>query len=249
MNAVAPKRPYLSVPADTVQLGGSSALASAIRAQASQRQDREGSKPMARRLIRWALLIISLLLASSLALGAFTVAKNQGLLSPFGIESESHDSQVVNAIERTEEVSLVSLAIQGIKEKAESAKLFGKRVPGTSEKVFLQYNFNAKLGVDGADVRVVKTGKSAYRVAVPKFKFIGYDKPTFKVAAVDGSVLSWAAPDVDQVEMINEILNGAAQQTYLKSYDEELKSQTKTFYDTLITSIDPAAVTTFEFMS
>ncbi len=66
---------------------------------------------MTRRLTRWALRLLSLPLAFLLAIGVFTVVKNQGWLSPFGIESESHDSQVIQAIERTQEVSLLSLGI------------------------------------------------------------------------------------------------------------------------------------------
>ena len=204
---------------------------------------------MTRQLIRSALRFLPLLLAFLLAIGGFTVLKDLGWLSPLGIESESHDSQVIYAIERTQEVSLLSLGIQGIKEEDRSAEIFGKSVPGTGVKVFLQYNFKAKLGIDGAHVKVTKTGTSAYLISVPAFSFIGYDAPTFKVAAADGGVLSWATPDIDRVEMVNEILNDDARQTYISSNKELLKDQTKTFYDSLITSIDPAAVTTFEFRS
>jgi hypothetical protein len=202
---------------------------------------------MTRRLTRSVLRLLTLPLAFLLAIGVFTVVKDLGWLSPLGIESESHDSQVIHAIERTQEVSLLSLAIQGIKEKDQSAEIFGRSIPGTGERVFLQYNFEAKLGVDGAEVKVTKTGKSAYLISVPEFRFIGYDEPTFKVAVEDGGVLSWATPDIDQVEMVNEILNDDARQTYLASNEELLKEQTKVFYDSLITSIDPAIVTTFEF--
>jgi hypothetical protein len=204
---------------------------------------------MTRRLTKSALRLLSLLLAFLLAIGGFTVVKNQGLLSPFGIESQSHDSQVIHAIERTQEVSLLSLGIQGIKQEKRSAKVWGKSIPGTGETVFLQYNFDAKLGIDGGKVKVTKTGGSAYLISVPEFIFIGYDKPTFKVATEDGGVLSWATPDIDKVEMVNEILNDDARQTYLASNEELLEEQTKTFYDRLITSIDPAVVTTFEFRS
>lgn len=204
---------------------------------------------MARRLIRWALLVLSLLVAFSLALVVFTLAKNQGWLSPLGIESESHDSQVIQAIKRTQEVSLLSLGIQGITDEERSAEIFGRSVPGTGERVFLQYNFDAKLGIDGARVRVTKTGPSAYLISVPEFSFIGYARPTFKVAAEDGGVLSWATADIDRVEMVNKILNDDARQKYIASNQEILKDQTKTFYDSLISSIDPEAVTTFEFRS
>lgn len=204
---------------------------------------------MTRRLTGSALRLLSLLLAFLLAIGVFTVLKNLGWLSPVGIESESHDSQVIHAIERTQEVSLLRLGIQGITEKDESGKILGKSIPGTGKQVFLQYNFHAKLGINGAEVKITKTGKSTYLVSVPEFSFIGYDKPTFKVATEDGGVLSWATPDIDKVEMVNEILNDNARQTYIESNEELLEEQAKTFYNSLITSIDPAVVTTFEFRS
>lgn len=204
---------------------------------------------MTRSLTKWVLSFLTLLLAFTVAIGGFTVFKAQGWLSPLGIESASQDSQVIHAIERTQEVSLLSLFVQGIKQKNRSATVFGKSVPGTGEKVFLQYDFQAKLGIDGAKVKVAKTGASTYLISVPKFTFIGYDKPTFKVAAADGCVLGWATPDIDQVEMVNEILNDNARQTYILSNEDLLKEQTEAFYDSLINSIDPAATTTFEFSS
>jgi hypothetical protein len=204
---------------------------------------------MTRPLTRSALRLLTLPLAFLLAIGVFTAVKNQGWLSPFGIKSESHDSQVIHAIERTQEVSLLSLGIQGIKEKGHSETIFGKEVPFSEKTVFLQYNFNAKLGIDGAQVSVTETGENAYFISVPEFKFIGYDEPTFKVAVEDGGALSWGTPDIDKVEMINEILNDNARKTYIDSNEELLEEQAKTFYDSLITSVDPAAVTTFEFRS
>lgn len=204
---------------------------------------------MTRPLTKSALRLLSLPLAFLLAISVFTVVKNQGWLSPFGIESESHDSQVIHAIERTQEISLLSLGIQGIKEKDQSGTIFGREVPFSEKTVFLQYNFYAKLGIDGGEVKVTSTGENAYLISVPEFRFIGTDEPTFKVAVEDGGVLSWGTPDIDKVEMINEILNDDARQTYIDSNEELLKEQTKTFYDRLITSIDPAVVTTFEFRS
>jgi hypothetical protein len=204
---------------------------------------------MTRPLTKSVLRLVTSLLAFLLAIGVFTIVKNQGWLSPFGINSESHDSQVIRAIERTQEVSLLSLSIQGIKDEEQSRKIFGKSIPGTGEKTFLQYNFDAKLGIDGAEVKVTKTGENAYLISVPKFIFIGYDKPTFKVAVEDGGVLSWATPEIDKVEMINDILNDDARQTYIDSNEDLLEEQTKVFYNSLITSIDPAVVTTFEFRS
>ena len=204
---------------------------------------------MTRPWTRSALRLLSLPLAFLLAIGAFAILKNQGWLSPFGLHAESHDSQVIYAVERTQEVSLLSLGIQGIREKDQSRRIFGQEIPGTGRRLFLQYNFHAKLGINGAKVKVTKTGQDTYLISVPRFKFIGYDQPTVKVAVEDGGVLSWATPDIDGVEVVNEILNDHARQKYIDSNADLLKEQTKVFYDNLITGIDPAIATTFEFHS
>lgn len=177
------------------------------------------------------------------------MATTQGWSLPFGSRSESRDSQVIQAIERTQEVSLVSLSIQGITSQKTNATLFGRTIPGSSSSVFLQYTFKGKLGIDGAAVKVATVGQSAYRVTVPEFVFIGYDEPTFEVATEDGDFLSWTAPKPDTLKMVNEILDKKAQQKYLDSNQGVLKDQAKTVYTTLITTIDPAAVVTMEFAS
>lgn len=184
-----------------------------------------------------------------LLIGGLVVATTQGWSLPFGSRSESRDSQVIQAIERTQEVSLVSLSIQGIASQKTNATLFGKAIPGSTSSVFLQYTFKGKLGIDGAAVKVATVGQSAYRVTVPEFIFIGYDEPTFEVATEAGDFLSWTAPEPDKLKMVNEILDQKAQQKYLDSNQGVLKDQAKTFYTTLITTIDPAAVVTMEFAS
>jgi hypothetical protein len=202
---------------------------------------------MTRRLPSLAARFLSTFLAILLAIGLFTIAKNLGWLSPFGVESESHDSQVVRAIKRTQEISLLSLSIQGIDAEKRSRSILGQRIPGTGEALYLQYTFAAKLGIDGADVTVTKTGTNAYRISVPPFIFIGYDQPNFEVAVEDGGVLRFVTPDIDKTDAINKILSEKARQTYISSNEDLLKDQTKVFYDGLISSIDPDLVTTYEF--
>ena len=202
---------------------------------------------MTRRASRSALRLLSVALAVVVAVVAFSVVKNLGWLTPFGIKSESHDTQVITAIKRTQEVSLVSLRIQGIKEEDKNRTVFGIDVPLSGEKTFLEYNFTAKLGIDGAQVRVSKTAEDAYLISVPEFTFIGYDQPTFKVAIEDGGLLSWVTPDIDEVAMVNEILNEDERQEYVDSNEALLKEQTKVFYDGIVTSVDPSAVTKYEF--
>lgn len=199
-----------------------------------------------KRLMRGVLLFG---LAILLVLGGTFVAWRMGWLEPFGIESESHDSQVINAIERTQEVSLLSLAVQGIREESASREVFGFEVPGSREAVFLQYSFDAKLGIDGAQVTVDRTGAHAFTIVIPEFKFIGYDEPTFKLAVENGGVLSWVTPDIDKVAVVNDILNNEARKKYLQSNQQVLEDQTEVFYEGLIKAVDPDAVITFEFSS
>lgn len=185
----------------------------------------------------------------ALLVAALVVARNLGLLSPLGVESTSRDSEVIQAVERTEEVSLISLSIQGITEEQRTSTIFGRRVPGTGETVFLQYEFAAKLGLDGAEVEIEREGTDGYRVAVPDFTFIGFDDPTFEVVVTDGGVLSFATPDIDTVEVVNKILSSDARGEYVTKNRTVLEEQTRAFYGRLITSIDPQAEVQFEFAS
>lgn len=202
----------------------------------------EGSPVSAVKRVLSLIVVVALLLVAA---GGF--AMSRGWLEPLGIGSESNDSQVIAAVERTQEVSLLSLAVQGIIEEKRAREIFGRGVPGSTESVFVQYNFKAKLGVDGSGVQVERTGDHSYRISVPEFTFIGYEEPTFKVAAQDSGVLSWITPDIDQVEMVNELLNDDAKTTYISDNQDALQDQTKVFYDSLIQGIDPDAATTYTF--
>ena len=188
-------------------------------------------------------------LAFLIAIVGFTAAKGQGWLSPLGIESSTQDSQIVQAIERTQEVSLMSLGIQGILEKEQSTTVFGKSIPGTGEKVFVVYKFKAKLGLDGELVQVEETGENTYTVTVPEFLFIGTQQPTFEEAVNDGGILRFVTPDIDQLELVNEILSDEGKEEYIDSNRDLLQDQTKVFYDGLITSVVADAEVTYEFAS
>lgn len=204
---------------------------------------------MTRPSISSAMRLLSLVVAFVIAIGGFTMVKNLGWLSPFGINSRSHDSQVIHALERTQEVALVGLGIEGIKEEEQDGEIFGVDVWGTTQKVFMRYSFNAKLGIDGEKVKVTKKAEDSYLISVPEFTFIGYEDLNFEVAVEDGSVLSWTTPDIDKVEMVNEVLNDDEKDKYVISNEDILEAQTKVFYDSLIKSIDSTIVTEYEFSS
>jgi hypothetical protein len=197
------------------------------------------SKAAARLLIVFVVFLVAIV--------GFTTLKNAGLLSPLGVKSETSDSQVVQSVKRTEEVSLLALGIQGITSEERCSTAFGKCVPGTSDKVFLQYTFTGKLGIDGAAVDITESGPDTYAISVPAFEFIGYSEPTFEVAVTDDGVLSFVTEDIDQAEMITKILGSQAQQQHLEDNKDLLQEQAKVFYDNIIRSVSPDATITYEF--
>ena len=167
--------------------------------------------------------------------------------SPFDTASETRHSQLIESINREEQVVLVSLGIQGISEKNAHHKLFGADLPGSDRAKFIQYTFNAKLGIEGKDVAIEQTGENEFRVSIPEFIFIGHTNEEFRLVAENNGFLSVATPEIDSIEMINEILNLDAQKQYIDNNEEILRDQAKAFYDGIITSVDPSIVITFEF--
>ena len=197
--------------------------------------------------VKWLTRVLAVVGVLALLVGGLVVSRNAGFLSPFGIESRSRDSQVIQAVERTEEVALVGLNIQGITSEKRSSTIFGRSVPGTSETVYVQYEFTAKLGIDGAKVDVSRDGADGYSVSVPAFTFIGSGQPKFEEAVTDGGVLSFVTADVDRFELVNKILGDGQQAEYVAKNREALEEQTKAFYGRLITSIDPGADVAYTF--
>lgn len=200
---------------------------------------------MMKKLLRSvAIVLVSLLAGGALLFGLQNAFPN---LSPFQSTSASSNTQIINAIERKEQVVLLSLGIQGISERTAGSTFFGIDIPGTSRASFLQYNFNAKLGLEGKDVKVDRMGDHRYRLSVPAFIFIGHDNVSFKMAAESNGVLSWATAQINPVETINQILNDEAKSQYVTANQQILTDQAKAFYTGIIRSVDPAAEVTFDF--
>ncbi len=168
--------------------------------------------------------------------------------SPFATKSETINNQVVNALDRTQEVSLLSLGIQGIEKKAESrTTYFGIVVPGSERTKFLQYSFDAKVGLDGKSVTIHQTGEKQFTVAIPKFKFIGYDNMHVEVAIESNGALSWFTPEIDTTAMSNNILSSQNQQNYLDAHQDLLREQAQAFYKGIVRAVDPTIDLNFDF--
>jgi hypothetical protein len=120
-------------------------------------------------------------------------------------------------------------------------------VPGSERTSFLQYSFNAKLGIEGKDVTIRQTGADAFVVSIPRFIFIGHSNENFRLVAENNGLLSLVTPEISSVEMINNILDSDAENEYIIRNREVLEDQAKAFYGNIITSIDPNVFVRFEF--
>lgn len=186
------------------------------------------------------------LLVLALAAAAFFAYQAAPTL-PFLKDVVDRDSRTVASLTREEQVVLLSLGIQGIAERNEKSSVLGFDVPGSGRATFLQYEFNAKLGLEGKDVTIEPTGEESLLITIPEFVFIGHDNPNFRLAAEDNGVLSWITPETDTIDMINNILDSEAQQEYIDSNEDILRDQAEVFYTSIVESVDPDISLTFDF--
>ncbi|NLT26502.1 MAG: hypothetical protein GXX90_07620 [Microbacteriaceae bacterium] len=163
------------------------------------------------------------------------------------IETESSSVQIIEAVRRTEEIALVSLAIQGIDERSEHSTILGVRVPGSERALYLQYSFTAKLGIDGGEVEIEELDEGSYRISIPEFVFIGHDDIEFKLATEQNGVLSFVTPEIDVLDMTNRILDDSAQQAHLDDNAVLLREQVEAFYRGIVAAIDPEAEVEFAY--
>lgn len=189
----------------------------------------------------------AVLLAAALALSILGAVQGWRLPSFLGGSTYDRDSQVVESVETKEEVALVSLGIQGIKRRETAGNAFWGQIPGATRVSLLQYEFQAKLGLDGSRVKVVPDGNGGFTVTIPDFIFIGYDKPHFEAAIDQNGALSWFAPEIEETDLINAVLGEDSQNDYLAKYSDDLKEQAKVFYTNIITAIDQNATVSFTF--
>lgn len=67
------------------------------------------------------------------------------------------------------------------------------------------------------------------------------------MVAENNGALSWTTPNIDSTELINKLLSDKVKNQYLQSNNQTLKDQTKVFYSSIITGVDPDAHITFQF--
>lgn len=177
------------------------------------------------------------------------ILASSGLLPRFGgTTTEERNTQIVQALQREQEVALLSLGIQGIAEREVATTVFGLRVPGTGRVLFLQYNFTAKLGMDGSQVTVEPDGDKRFVVTIPEFEVLGHNDIKFRVAVENNGVISWITPEIDTADLITQIMNDEALSQHVKDNQDLLRDQARAFYTGIIQSVDPEVVVDFKFL-
>lgn len=197
-----------------------------------------------KRVLLWPIVLLVAFLAAAGVLGALYLPS---LPSLFSADTDERNTQVVKTITREEEVVLVGLGIEGIDEKRQNGNFYGMFVPGTERAKFLRYSFEAKLGIDGGDVKIEQTGEDSFLVTIPEFIFIGYDNFQYDVAVDNNGLLSWTTPEIEESEMVDNIMSDELKSSYLANNKELLMDQARDFYMGIIKSVDADVEVTFVF--
>ena len=197
---------------------------------------------MKKNLILWPALVV---VGALLAAGTLFVVK-----PPIGDwvgATTDKNTQVVNAITRTQEIALVTLGIEGIRErKTENGQFLFVSIPN-SRAAFLRYSFDAKLGIDASEVTIDEQPDGSFLVSIPAFIVIGLNNQNIEVAAESTDVLSWTTPEIDKVAMVNGVFGDELQAEYLAKNEELLRDQARVFYTNIAAAIDPDVNLRFEF--
>src|SRR5690606_30602702 len=130
-----------------------------------------------RKFFRARVLLWPLLLAVALFIGGTTAAFAGGALnaiafsSIFGGDTVRESTEVVKFVVPEDQVVLASAHIEGLQKEGTDGKIFGISIPGSNRATYVQYKFDAKLGIEGSEVKITPASgeKSAYQVAIPEF--------------------------------------------------------------------------------
>ncbi|WP_404444466.1 hypothetical protein LG315_11940 [Microbacterium marinum] len=195
---------------------------------------------------KFLLIVVILAVIAGAALVSFNVGKFFGA-------TESRDTQVIRSIKGEEQVILVTAGVNELKEEREDGlpiaigdwDIF--TLPGSERSVLVRYEYDAKFGIEGKEVKIRQTGDDAYTVTIPEFVSLGYADPELSVANKKNGLLSWTTPEIATEEIFEEQLTKAAIEEHIDGSRPLLEEQAKTFYSKIVEAIDPAIELTFEF--
>ncbi|GAB3694471.1 hypothetical protein [Corynebacterium nasicanis] len=194
------------------------------------------------------LAVLAVIALVAALLFAFVGGSAVGVLKdPVSVEVESEGTEVITAVQREEQIVLLSTATQGLHKTQSRLTALGWNVPGTARTNFLQYSYQAKLGLEGRDVRIREMGEHRFRITIPDFVFLGYTEPTFETVLEDGQILSFVSPDIDTAAIITEILGDHEKRAHIDSHRNLLEAQARAFYTGIVQAVDDQAQVEFSF--
>lgn len=163
--------------------------------------------------------------------------------------SETRDTQVLRSVTSEEQVILVTAGItEVVEEQGDRFNVLGLfELPGSERTLLARYEVDAKFGIEGKDVGITRTGDNAYLISIPAFTFLGYGNPDLTVASEENGLLSWTTPEIDKSEVFERVLSEEAVATHIDGFRPVLEEQARTFYSSIIASIDPDITLEFEF--
>lgn len=197
----------------------------------------------------WAKILLTVVILAVIA-GAALVSFNVGKF--FGA-TESRDTQVIRSIEGEEQVILVTAGMTDVQEEREDGLKFAIgdwdffTLPGSDRSVLVRYEYDAKFGIEGKDVKISQSDDGSYLITIPKFVYLGYANPDLSVANEKNGLLSWTTPEIDTTEIFEELLSEQAVEQHIDGVRPVLEEQAKVFYSKIVEAIDPTITLAFAF--
>ena len=183
-----------------------------------------------------------------LFVAALAVTWSIARATPVETVAESSNTQVITAVEREEQIILLSAATQGLSEETRSSTLFGRNVPGSGRTEFVQYSYSAKIGIEGGDVSIEETGENDFLITVPEFIVIGNSDAEFKTVLDNAGVLGAMTEKIDTADTISGILNEETMAKEVIALNRDLlEDQVRLFYTGIINGVDDRAEIEFAF--
>ncbi|WP_130177789.1 hypothetical protein [Cryobacterium sp. SO1] len=192
----------------------------------------------------WAKVLLFLVL--TLVVGGIAGGAGVAAGMFFGAAQE-REVQVIRSVELEEQVVLVRSGITGLKPEREVQDINGVVIPWSDRSLLLQYEFDTMVGIDGRGVSIVPTGDKSFRVAIPDFILIGTADPEYSVVNENNGVLSFATPEIDTLQLTQELLTDDVALEHIEGLRPVLEEQARTFYTNIVTAIDPTITLEFEF--
>ncbi|MBD3757971.1 MAG: hypothetical protein IE924_07810 [Microbacterium sp.] len=200
------------------------------------------------------LVLLVLLLIGTAAFGGLVVGKALGA-------TEERDVQVIRSITREEQVVLLTAGVADLKqESADGLSItipgldlipglgtWEFDVPGSERQMLIRYDFDAKIGIEGKDVKIERQVDGSYHLAIPEFIYIGSNDPEISVASESNGVLSWITPEIDKFEVAKEVLSEESVAKTIEGARPVLEEQARIFYTNILTAIDPDIDLEFTF--